>query len=106
MLSLLISFSYSVPAFSSDNKGKDISGIAKGQSAGGVFQGGSVAELATGGAHVGDEPDQFDCSGGGDPGSCSGFENDHGSGHVGPVARGDAEPPCDPEEEECGGGDG
>jgi hypothetical protein len=101
ILSLLIIFSYNAPAFSSDNKGKDVSGIAKQQGAGGVHQEGGVAELATGGAHVGDEPDQFDCQGGDDPGSCSEVEKDHGSNHVGPVARGDVEPPCDPEEEEC-----
>jgi hypothetical protein len=106
-LSLLASLSYSVPAFSSDNKGEEVSGVAKQQSAGGVNTPGSLAQSATGGAQIGDAPDQFDCQSGNPelshPGSCSEFEKSHGRG-VSETARGDEreeEPPCDPEEEDC-----
>jgi hypothetical protein len=110
ILSLLTAFSYSIPVFSSDNHdenhGEEVSEVAKEfQSAGGVNQPGSLAQSATGGAQIGDDPDQFDCQSGdpelSHPGSCSQFEKTHGSGFVSPTARGDVEEPCDPEEEDC-----
>jgi hypothetical protein len=94
-LSFLIPLSHSIPAFSSDNHGEDVSDVAKQQSAGGVNnqEETTLAQQATGGAHFGDEPDQFDCQSGdpelSHPGSCSESIKDQGRGFVSPTARGE-----------------